>query len=146
MEHVRAGGVAANAARYDDEITADAVRSLRGSEVRPKSMPPDRGLAKVYETLPSIDLSGGALERGAKRLAVIPLSGVEWSDLDEPGGHAFAVRESLAIHHRTAAVSQCGTADERPIARTTSCVSGAAAFPRPVADNGGLEGFPIDER
>jgi hypothetical protein len=37
----------------------------------------------------TIDLSGGALATGAKRLAVIPLSGVEWSDLDEPG-HAFS--------------------------------------------------------
>ena len=88
----------------------------------------DRGLTKVYDTLPSIDLSSGALARGAKRLAVLPLSGVEWSDLDEPG-RAFAVRECLGIHHRTAAVSQCGSADERPFARITSRVSRAAAFP-----------------
>jgi hypothetical protein len=88
----------------------------------------EAALTKLYETLPSIGLSGKVLARGAKRLGVLPLNGVGWSDLDEPG-RTFAVGEHLRVHLRSAPISLCRTADERPLTHSSSRVGGATVSP-----------------
>lgn len=45
----------------------------------------DDGVRRVYSRLPSIDFSGQVLATRPANLAVLPLAGVEWSDLGEPG-------------------------------------------------------------
>jgi mannose-1-phosphate guanylyltransferase len=88
----------------------------------------EAALTRLYDTLPSIDLSGKMLSRGAKRLGVLPLNGVGWSDLDEPG-RAFALGERLGLHLRSIGVSMCRPVDEMEPTRISSRASGAKVSP-----------------
>jgi mannose-1-phosphate guanylyltransferase len=90
---------------------------------KPNARLEEAALTKLYQTLPSIDLSGKVLARGAKRLGVLPLNGVGWSDLDEPG-RAFAVGERLRLHV-SEVISLCRRADERPLTQSSSRLGGA---------------------
>jgi mannose-1-phosphate guanylyltransferase len=45
---------------------------------------PDEALADVYASIPSVDLSREVLQPGPRRLAVLPITGVAWSDLGAP--------------------------------------------------------------
>lgn len=99
-----------------------------GARSKPDTRLDEAALTKLYETLPSIDLSGKVLARSAKRLGVLPLNGVGWSDLDEPG-RAFAVGERLGLHLRSVAVSVRRPADERALTHISSPVGGAKASP-----------------
>jgi mannose-1-phosphate guanylyltransferase len=45
----------------------------------------DDGIRRVYSRLPSTDFSGQVLATRPANLAVLPLTGVGWSDLGEPG-------------------------------------------------------------
>jgi hypothetical protein len=95
---------------------------------KPNARLDEAGLTNLYEKLPSIDLSGKVLASGAKRLGVLPLNGVGWSDLDEPG-RAFALGERMGLHLRSIAVSMRRPVDEMEPTRISSRASGAKVSP-----------------
>ncbi len=67
------------------------VRDLLGTAREPG------GLERLYERIPTASLSNEVLERYAINLSVLPVHGVEWSDLGEPQ-RVMAVLSHLGLH------------------------------------------------
>lgn len=64
------------------------------AEIRLGTDHEEESVREVYSALPSIDFSRSVLSAAVQRLAVMPLDGVEWSDIGEPHRVLSALRRS----------------------------------------------------